>query len=1050
MKNRFLYTVLKVAGLLLLMSIPLFCIACKGASSPAETGTEPAKEVDGTTGHAESDPVDSTADSEPATGNPEETDTSGETDTEEETETKPSRHVYSDLNDNIIITAFHPLSSRDLVTQEQFDLAAAAGIDVMEYCGGMRATAPQLMQRAIEYAAKAGILCNVYDDRIGGNANTMSREELFRIWDEYKDKPGVGGWFLCDESVTPNDYAALINETAAYDRWSTPFINNFPDIWNDGYYADRLADLAHLVYINRENFVLSFDNYPFAGERGTVDENALFKHFEAIRKAGNETGIRTGFYAQVIPYGYRKLEGGELWYHVNVALAYGCTEINYFAWGTPNDELCPGFGDGVMDRQGKPTSVYYDIVEINRYAHTVGSTLVRLDAVEIYHAGRKSNNTAAYHVLPADWFVRTDAYVILSRMEDTETGRNYLMVVNKNMLREQEVTLTFTGVDALFEIDQTSGKETPVSGFDGTLTRKLPAGGAILLCLPEGKSFGTPAEAPAYGELVRNSIILASDSQGSDGWFVNRVADGVDFSEVGSQGWRAKDNDKEWLSFDFGSSKTFDRIDLYPAGNGSASGVYFPTSVTLSVSDDGKTWNEVFTTPLGRPTTDVPVLRFDAVTTRYAKLTFVKDVSSVCELAEIRIYPHGDEVPAPHKTTWEELTIDPTVSVTLGKSVIDYSSNYEHPEWNNSIYHLTDGLYTTNWASDVQPSTMSDDVEYFTVDLQNVYNLDCVVLHPMYDSASGGYTTGGLPGEIRVCVSLDGKSFTTVCKLEGKPTKAEPIVLTFDPVDCRYLRIESTKMERMPAAANCYITQYSEVEAFVHTEPETAARIKLRKILNEAETIDTALYTEESVATFRQALTAAQSVFRDNQASAEGMNKVADALTEAMGALTRRSLGENLALGKPVSATSDYVAPEGIFKASYLTDGENPKHMEVYKTHNGWSVSPYDTIGRDDPVTVTVDLGDVFNVTAVMLQPAYYGPDMFPTAYRIETSPDGNGWQTVASVSGISGATQDSEYIYTVDNVRARYVRIVVTKHSPIVSGSSYISQIGEMEVYGE
>ena len=41
-------------------------------------------------------------------------------------------------------------------------------------------------------------------------------------------------------------------------------------------------------------------------------------------------------------------------------------------------------------------------------------------------------------------------------------------------------------------------------------------------------------------------------------------------------GWQAIRNEKEWLQFDLGEVKEFNRLDLYPAGNGSASGVYFP------------------------------------------------------------------------------------------------------------------------------------------------------------------------------------------------------------------------------------------------------------------------------------------------------------------------------------------------------------------------------------------------------------------------------------------------------------------------------------------
>ncbi|HPZ51604.1 MAG TPA: discoidin domain-containing protein [Clostridia bacterium] len=959
------------------------------------------------------------------------------------------KHVYTDLLDNIIITAFHPISYPELLTQEQFDLAADAGIDVMEYCGAMRVTDPASMKLALQFAANAGILCNVYDDRIQNNALSMSREELFAIFNEYKGRDGLGGYYILDEAVSPNDYAKLINEVIEFDPNSTPFFNNYPDIWNDGYYQDRLSDLAHLI-INKDNFVLSFDNYPFGPAPNSVDEYNLFKHFEAIRQAGNENNVRTGFYAQVISYGYRKLNRSETLYHVNVGLAYGCTEINYFAWGTPNEVLCPGFGDGVIDRNGNPTDLYYAIKEINRYAHTIGPTLVKLRAAEVYHSGANSTNPV-YQRIPQNFFVQSDSYIILSLMEHKITGRNYLMVVNKYMNAPQTIGLRFTDVGSLSEVNQTTGNLTPIGNEykNGVFTRTLDAGAAVLLALPEGVSFVTPKKIKESANLFENAYVLASDSRGSSGWFVNRVNDGITISEEHFMGWQAIRNEKEWLQFDLGEVKEFNRLDLYPAGNGSASGVYFPSGVKISVSNDGKTWTTVKNIEnIEQPTITVPTFRFNKASARYVRLDFVKR-GNICELAEAKLYNDDGSIPMPDPTDYVDEEVAPGENIAKGKPVVDYSSNYEHPEWNNSIHFVTDGNYKTNWASDVLLTNTQDSIEYLTIDLQRIYDIEKIILHPMYDANTDGYTTIAFPIDFRIDISTDGTTFTTVAEYKGGITDTEPLTITFTPTKGRYVRVYCTKLQQHPGALNAYMVQFSEIEVFTYMDELTGAKRTLQKAITEAKLIDLNFYVNSSRILLNEAISEAEQVLSTQSDNLEALLNAVAELNDAISKMIAIPLGDNIALGKPVTATSDYVAPEGIFKASYLTDGINPVNLVPYQTHNGWSINVYDDIKRDTPVDIIIDLEQLETIASIMLQPANYDAKFYPTSYQIMTSPDGNNYQIVAVVENIEGVKPGDVLRYKVDNVLARYIKIHITLHSPYTAGTpAYISQFGEIEVY--
>ncbi len=956
-------------------------------------------------------------------------------------------NTYRDRLDNILISAFHPLSYPELLTQEQFDLAADAGIDIMEYCAGMSVTDPASMKQALRYAANAGILVNVFDDRISSNILAQPKETVFSVWEEYRGSPGLGGYYLIDESARPNEFAWYINELKQFDPSAQAFINNFPDIWGDGSYQDRLSDLCHLV-VDKEGFILSFDNYPFGMEAGSVDETNLFKHFDAVRKAGLENQVRTGFYAQAIQYGYRKLNGKEMRYHVNSALAYGFKAIKYFAWGTPNPAAAPGFGDGVIDPQGRPTQLYYDIQKINTYVHTLGSTLIKLDAVEIYHSGSQSTNSM-YEKLPGNYFVQTDDYTILSRMVHQETGRNYLMVVNKDFSDAQTVTLRFTEVDGLQEMSSESGELVRTEYQDGMLRVSLEPGSAILLALPEGKSFGTPDGSNPSQNLLQDAYALASGSEGSGGWYVNRINDGIPISQKGSNGWRDSYSTEKWLQFDLKEKKEFNRLDLYPAGSQSSFGTYFPQSLRIRISDDGNNWRTVLEQEaIPQPTTTVPVFRFDMVTARYVRLEFASQLGEKypCELAEAELFADDGSIPLPPETSYEEGTVtDNNQNIALNKPIVDYSSNYETPQWNNSIHFITDGDHTTNWASDIYAGHSSPEgIEYITIDLQSVYTLNKVIVYPYYEyQTEHCFITSSFPEDYDVQVSLDGISFQTVAQLRGGITEAEPQTHQFSPVKARYVRIYVTRMTHHSLG---YFVQFSEVEVFAVPNEKAA----LRTVIAQANNLDTRFYTEESVQLLLQALEQAQATLQDPEAGDGEYQTAREALLTAKSKLQELDLGTNVASGKLVTATSDYKAPEGIFDASYLTDGLNPDTLEVYSTHNGWSVSPYDAVEKETPVEIQIDLGKNHVVTAISLYPAKYDSRTYPECYELYTSVNGSSWQLVGYGENMTDIQQDDVLRYKVDNVMARYVKIRITRHSGIVSGIAFISQLGEAEVFGK
>lgn len=160
----------------------------------------------------------------------------------------------------------------------------------------------------------------------------------------------------------------------------------------------------------------------------------------------------------------------------------------------------------------------------------------------------------------------------------------------------------------------------------------------------------------------------------------------------------------------------------------------------------------------------------------------------------------------------------------------------------------------------------------------------------------------------------------------------------------------------------------------------------------------------------------------------------------------------NLALGKSVTAESDYSGTNPskedliFFSATYLTDGEAPILDGVSQdVHLCW-YSEAQT--QETDINLTIDLEDVYALNKVVLTPSsFLDGQSFPTDFDILVSNDGNEWSKIGEVRDRTGVISDN-MVFDTDK-EARYVRINVTKMSPITDGNVFFAGIAEVEAYG-
>jgi len=401
------------------------------------------------------------------------------------------------FDDNILLSIFWP-PTREYINDEQWQYMKAAEIDwIMSSGDNLGAKETQI--KMLELCDKYGLHMTVADNRLGGNLLKLSREEIVSIVDEYKDYNGAKGYYILDEPGNPNifldAYKAL--KSAAPDGYM--HLNFLPY----GAYSsvnEYMAIMDGWCKLCEETGYpieyLMYDLYPFGLPEGSFNWTGFLTNANAARIVGLKNKVKTASYIQAVEQsvGFRSMNRAETLFEMNMSLAFGQKQLSYFTWFTPENRSEP-FADGIISPRGVPNEKYKFICQLGHYVHTIGKTLIKCDALEVYSTSSGGN---VLGTIPDNFFVKAtsqDADVTFSYLKNKENGQNYLMVVNNSFSKEQIVTLSFDKeIDILEGINSTTGDVEEISFDNGQTTLDLEAGGAQILVLPEGFDYSSQSK----------------------------------------------------------------------------------------------------------------------------------------------------------------------------------------------------------------------------------------------------------------------------------------------------------------------------------------------------------------------------------------------------------------------------------------------------------------------------------------------------------------------------------------------------------------------------
>ncbi len=322
---------------------------------------------------------------------------------------------------------------------------------------------------------KAGMQVFVSDRRINGYDfekpldETEVRRNVEAVAREVGSSPAVIGFMLRDEpharAMTGLALVARILQEYMPGKW--PYVNLFPVRVS----ADRMGTPTYEEYVRMlidriHQPFLSYDNYSLV--KGEMLDS-FFTNLEVVRRLSVSTGVPL-WNCVLSNAHFNYMENTDATYNLQAyaTMAHGGRGIQYFSyftWSNGNYRLGP------IDQFGNRTPSWDMIRRVNNQVHALAPTLKHLKSTGVFHYPdvpadcrplSESNLVQAVEMSQRMVVPPVQARFLIGEFVD-ESGRPYLMLVNRDLNNSFRYRIDLKKPGKLIHISQYSGQEEPFS-----------------------------------------------------------------------------------------------------------------------------------------------------------------------------------------------------------------------------------------------------------------------------------------------------------------------------------------------------------------------------------------------------------------------------------------------------------------------------------------------------------------------------------------------------------------------------------------------------------
>jgi hypothetical protein len=320
---------------------------------------------------------------------------------------------------------------------------------------------------------KAGIQVFISDPRANGYDfekpidEAEARRNIESLARDAGRSPAVIGFMLRDEphARAMPSLALVARLIQEYMPGKWPYVNLFPVRVS----AERMGVPTYDEYVRllvdkiRQPF-LSYDNYSLV--KGEMLES-FFTNLEVVRRLSVQTGVPL-WNCVLSNAHFNYMENTDATYHLQAyaTMAHGgrgMQYFSYFTWSNGNYRLGP------IDQFGNKTPSWDMLRRVNNQIHALAPTLKHLKSTGVYHYPdvppecrplSESKLVASIEMSQRLIVPPVQGRFLVGEFVD-ETGRPYLMLVNKDLNNSFRYRVDLRRPAKLIHVSQYSGREEP-------------------------------------------------------------------------------------------------------------------------------------------------------------------------------------------------------------------------------------------------------------------------------------------------------------------------------------------------------------------------------------------------------------------------------------------------------------------------------------------------------------------------------------------------------------------------------------------------------------
>jgi hypothetical protein len=294
----------------------------------------------------------------------------------------------------------------------------------------------------------------------------------------FGERPGLAGILLYDEPGR-TQFADLRFAKQEVEKIfgpdELPYVNVWPSYANpkSAFEAESYTDYLER-YMNQKRYpnsavappMLSFDHYPLLADGRTTPD--FFYNHAVIRNFAQRFGVPSWGFVQSMDFvglglEVRRPDEAEIFWQINVALAYGVKGIQYFTYWTPADTDVR-FGTALIARTGEKTTLYDSAARANEFLSKVGRLLLPLPlrSSSVTHFGERRLPRGAKPFKGYPSYVKAasgDAAILGLFKESDASTEGYLLAVNRSPNKAARTRLTIPGTVVSIEKFDPSASE---------------------------------------------------------------------------------------------------------------------------------------------------------------------------------------------------------------------------------------------------------------------------------------------------------------------------------------------------------------------------------------------------------------------------------------------------------------------------------------------------------------------------------------------------------------------------------------------------------------